>query len=119
MIVVQEGLDKICIRKLIELVLDAEDIQVKLLGPPVKGKKSVSEQRTVPVEDNARKSKTSNLVIKSEKGYKDLFFREVKTKVNIDDLRVDVKKLRRTNKGDLLMTVEGDGEYSRALKKAI
>lgn len=105
-----EGIDRLYTRKLLEYVFRKTDIKVEILVPKEALKFSSKSRKREPIE---------RLTIKSgEKSYADLL-KTIKKNVDIDKIGVNVKNIRKTTQGDLLLEVSGGNGKANSLKDAI
>nr|CAH7742054.1 unnamed protein product [Callosobruchus chinensis] len=100
---------------MLEFIFEGTGTETKLLIPVT----SARSTKGAPVRKTVPASNTNGIVIKAGTiSYAELV-KKVKTSVDVDRLGVEVKKLRKTEAGDLLVLVEGGGYKGGVLKRAI
>lgn len=99
----------------------AEDTQRKTIAqtvvtkPPGRPRKNTTKDTT----GKSRKVKEDALLVKVDgKSYADLL-KTIKQKVNPSEIGVDVKDIRKTRNGDLLLTVQNGSDKAEVLKREI
>lgn len=109
-IVLTEGLNPEYLRKIGEYVFSNSNVKITFL---------VSKTKRKDVGDKTEKVQIERVVIKSgEATYADLL-KNVKNSVDIRKVGVQVKAIKKTIKGDLLLEVEGGRKKADDLKQAI
>lgn len=105
--------DKKYLRKCAEWIFRDTSIKIQVITP--KGYKQAS-QKPQGAKENIQ---TEKVIIKSDgKQYADIL-RTLKKNVNIDQIGVKVKNIKRTAGGDVLIEVQGGKSEATALKEAI
>lgn len=111
-IILSDGLSQVYLRKLAEHVFANTNVNITLLVA------SKTHQK-VPARNNIPRQQTERLIIKNAGNtYADLL-KTVKGNVNLSEVGVNVKTIRKTRAGDLMLQVEGDKRKAGALKEAI
>lgn len=114
-IILSDGLDKDYIRKLLEYVFANTSLNISLLVAPT----TASNTQKAPAKNSTARPQTEKVIIKNTGStYADLL-KSVKNNVDLNQVGVKVKTIRRTAAGDLMLEVEGDKKKAGALKEAI
>ncbi|CAG9820788.1 unnamed protein product [Phaedon cochleariae] len=110
-VALREGLNRDSARKMLECVLHETEITAAICTPDTERRRTFDRQRSrKPVE---------TVTVKAEgKTYAELL-RSVKDGVNIENIGVSISKVRRSQKGDLVLTVEGGKGMAEALREEI
>ncbi|KAK9729431.1 Endonuclease-reverse transcriptase [Popillia japonica] len=112
-LVIGEGLKFSYVRKICEFVFTNQNIKIKLLAQAPRSdpqKRRKEEESIVTVKTVTVKTQGKSFVDVVKK---------LKEEVNIDRIGVKVKRLQRTEKGDLRLTVEGGHEKAKSLQNEI
>nr|CAH7745932.1 unnamed protein product [Callosobruchus chinensis] len=111
LLITQEGLNPSYVRKMGEFLLRDGDLNIDYMTHTSRRKGN----RRTQISAN----RDENLIIKvGERNYADLL-REVKQKVDVEKIGVNVKSLRKTGSGDIMMTLEGGKDMANTLQKEI
>uniref|UniRef100_V5GPZ8 Retrotransposable element n=1 Tax=Anoplophora glabripennis TaxID=217634 RepID=V5GPZ8_ANOGL len=112
-LVTPEGLDQNYVRKIAEYVTHKKFAELTYMVAR-KAKPAGRSKASKP-----KGTKTGKIIIRSEgKTYADLI-RTVKKNVDIDQAGINVKSLRKTESGDLMLEVEGGQDKAAELKEMI
>lgn len=101
------------LRKFLEIVFAADDIEIKIfckeISRPAYGRELSTKSATG--ERSTNKRTTEAVIIKTEGSSYAELLKKVRTNVNTKELGIDVKTIRKTNAGDIVVTVkEGQGQ---------
>ncbi|KAK9718508.1 hypothetical protein QE152_g23129 [Popillia japonica] len=97
-------------RKICEYLFASDQTDIMLI---------TSKAMQVPTKMENRKSTIERVIVKSgSTKYSDLL-KSVKENVDLDRVGVQVKTIKRTSAGDLMLEVRGDRKHAGALKEAI
>ncbi|KAK9688148.1 hypothetical protein QE152_g35766 [Popillia japonica] len=107
-LVISEGLKLSYVKKICEYVFAKQKVKIKLLT------------QTPRSDPKQRKKKEESIVtVKAQgKSFVDIV-KKLKEEVNIDHIGVKVKKLQKTGKGDLRLTVDGGQDMANSLQNEI
>lgn len=106
------------LRKCCEAVFRTSGCTVKILIETDVGKKRRKSQGATKA-NKPRRPQTDKVIIKSEgKTYADLL-RTIKSSVDVTEMGVEVKSLKKTKNGHLLLEVSGDKDKVTSLKNTI
>lgn len=109
-LILSDGLNQDYIRKLSEYVFSNSEVNIILMNPSGIPK---------TLRNNKMRPQTERVLVKSgTTTYADLL-KTVKNEVNIKEVGVQVKSIKKTTRGDLLLEVEGDKQKAGALREAI
>lgn len=109
-LMVSEGLDQQYTRKICEYALGCDQVNTTLI---------VTKTEQMPKEANSRRLATEKMIVKNNSTtYADLL-KTVKDKVDLTKVGVQVKTIKKTREGDLLLEVRGDRQKADALREAI
>lgn len=109
-LVISEGLKFTYIRKICEYVFAKETMTIKLIA---------QGQRSDPQKPKLRKKEESTVTIKTEgKSFVDVV-KTLKAEVDIDRLGVKVKRLQKTEKGDIRLVIEGGQDMATSLQNEV
>ncbi|KAK9731766.1 hypothetical protein QE152_g13353 [Popillia japonica] len=98
-LMVSEGLDQQYTRKICEYALGCDQVNTTLI---------VTKTEQMPKEANSRRLATEKMIVKNNSTtYADLL-KTVKDKVDLTKVGVQVKTIKKTREGDLLLEVRGD-----------
>ncbi|KAK9728087.1 hypothetical protein QE152_g18141 [Popillia japonica] len=109
-LLVAEGLNVGYVRKLCEYIFCDTGVSVLLLTTQDESKLTTNKEKRAPTEKVI--VKTGNI------GYANLF-KTVKERVNLNTVGVNIKTIRKTMGGDLMLEVNGDRRKANALREAI
>ncbi|KAK9731789.1 hypothetical protein QE152_g13397 [Popillia japonica] len=109
-LLVAEGLNVGYVRKLCEYIFCDTGVSVLLLTTQDESKLTTNKEKRAPTEKVI--VKTGNI------GYADLL-KTVKERVNLNTVGVNIKTIRKTMGGDLMLEVNGDRRKANALREAI
>lgn len=100
------------IRRTLEYVFRDTDISISVIGK--------HEKRSGDGQRRNNRLEKEKIIVKAQPGksYADLL-RSVKSSVNIEDKGINIKAIKKTNKGDLLLEVTGGKGKALALKQDI
>lgn len=112
-IVALGNLDANYLRKCIEFIVRGTSRRVEIIERKVGRKVRHEKQREKPVQQ------TEKVIVAAEgKGYAEVL-RAIKTNVNIDQLGVGVKAIRKTAQGDIMLELKGGKDKAESFKQAI
>lgn len=101
------------LRKVAEYVFRGTEWKLEIIQP-----KDIKRTGVEP-HIRVRTPTTEKIIIKSEgKQYADIL-RAIKSNVNIDQIGISVKTIKRTEKGDVMVEVQGGKKEAETLRKAI
>lgn len=107
-------------RKVLEYVFANTDMNVTLHVP--RNKDTIAERETRPenpVKPARTNRDTETIIVKSdERSYAELL-KEVKEQVDMNQFGVEVKKVKKTRRGELLLTIKGGEGKANPVKEAI
>lgn len=106
-IVVGDGLKLAYVRKICEYIFAGTNVKVKLL---------VQGFRSDPKKEKGKREETIMTIKTQGNSYVDMV-KKLKENVDIKEIGVKIKKLRKSNKGDLMLTVDGGQNMATALEK--
>lgn len=107
-LIISEGLNFSYVRKICEYVFARDTIKIRLTS---QGQRTALQRHKTKQE--------STVTVKAEgKSFVDIVKR-LKEEVNIDQLGVKIKKLQKTEKGDLRLTIHGGQDMAMSLKNEI
>lgn len=110
-LIISERLECRYIRKICEYVFAGKEISVSILTPN-------RVEKTSSRRDTVRPQREKVVVKSGDMSYADLL-KKVKNNININEVGVSVKSIKKTLRGDLMLEVEGDRQKAGALKVAI
>ncbi|KAK9686657.1 hypothetical protein QE152_g37029 [Popillia japonica] len=120
-LMVADGLDPEYMRKICEYIFAKEQVNITLISGKAKQMPSKADKRRPLREGTAdkRRPTTERIIVKSgNTSYADLL-KTVKDKVDPDEVDIQIKTIKKTREGDLLLEVSGDKQKAGALKEAI
>ncbi|KAK9693458.1 hypothetical protein QE152_g34169 [Popillia japonica] len=97
-------------RKICEYIFAKEQVNITLIS---------GKAKQTPSNADKRRPTTERIIVKSgNTSYADLL-KTVKDKVDPDEVDIQIKTIKKTREGDLLLEVSGDKQKAGALKEAI
>lgn len=109
-LMVADGLDPEYMRKICEYIFAKEQVNITLIS---------GKAKQTPSNADIRRPTTERIIVKSgNTSYADLL-KTVKDKVDLDEVDIQIKTIKKTREGDLLLEVSGDKQKAGALKEAI
>lgn len=109
-LMVADGLDPEYMRKICEYIFAKEQVNITLIS---------GKAKQTPSNADIRRPTTERIIVKSgNTSYADLL-KTVKDKVDPDEVDIQIKTIKKTREGDLLLEVSGDKQKAGALKEAI
>lgn len=114
-IAVPEYVDREYARKILENIFRGTEVTIKLLVPQGKGK---VDKIGAPRRQKSRPPEGRVVVRAKEGTFADLL-KNVKSRVDIGKVGVEVKQVKKTTSGDLLLVIEGGSEKADALGEEI
>lgn len=101
------------IRKCAEIAFHNSEVRITVFC------KNSNREKLKSFRSDKRKPETEKIVVKSTgRNYAEAL-KEIKDSVNIDKIGVQVRTIKRNNKGDIVMEVKGGRNRAEALKEAI
>lgn len=109
-LVISDGLKFSYVRKICEYVFANETMTIKLFA---------QRQRSDPQKPKLKRKEESTVTIKTQgKSFVDVV-KKLKAEVNIEQLGVRVKRLQKTEKGDIRLTIEGGQDMATSLQDEV
>ncbi|KAJ3661618.1 hypothetical protein Zmor_006006 [Zophobas morio] len=101
------------VRKVLEYIFLGEDCKIRIVTTRQRKRSELDARKDL------RKPEAKKIVVKGgHKSYAELL-RNIKEKVDITKIGIELKSMRKTKKGDMLLEVKGEQDKAKALSDAI